>query len=231
MSRFSSTAFTSIGKKIFMAVSGLALSGFIIVHLTGNIALLYPDKDPFNKYANFLQGLGPLLYTAEIVLAAIFLIHFFYAVFITIGNWRARPGRYRVSCNAGHTSKKTIASTTMVYTGILIITFTVLHLLQFKYGAVIMYTTKDGIYIRDLYAVVHQFFGNIWNVVFYMIIMILLGFHLSHGFWSAFQSLGINGVWFTRFVYGFGYLFAVVMAAGFLLLPLYIFLNSGGIHL
>jgi succinate dehydrogenase / fumarate reductase cytochrome b subunit len=231
MSRFSSTAFTSIGKKLFMAVSGLALSGFIIVHLTGNIALLYPDKDPFNKYANFLQGLGPLLYTAEIVLAAIFLIHFFYAVFITIGNWRARPGHYRVSCNAGHTSKKTIASTTMVYTGILIITFTVLHLLQFKYGAVIMYTTKDGIYIRDLYAVVHQFFGNIWNVVFYMIIMILLGFHLSHGFWSAFQSLGINGVWFTRFVYGFGYLFAVVMAAGFLLLPLYIFLNSGGIHL
>ena len=101
MGRFSNTAFTSIGRKIFMAVSGLALSGFIVVHLTGNIALLYPDKDPFNKYANFLQGLGVLLYTAEFMLAAIFLIHFFYAVYNTIGNWRARPGRYKVSRNAG----------------------------------------------------------------------------------------------------------------------------------
>ncbi len=228
MSRFSNTAFTSIGKKIFMAVSGLTLSGFIVVHLSGNLALLSQDKDPFNKYANFLQSLGLLLYMAEFMLAAIFLIHFFYAVFITIGNWRARPSRYRVSHNAGHTSKKTIASTTMVYTGILIITFTILHLLQFKYGPIIMYTTKDGLYIRDLYTVVHQFFSDIWNVAFYMLIMILLGFHLSHGFWSAFQSLGINGIWFTRIVYGFGYLFAVVMAAGFLLLPLYIFVKSGG---
>jgi succinate dehydrogenase / fumarate reductase cytochrome b subunit len=229
MSRFSNTVFTSIGKKIFMAVSGLALSGFIVVHLSGNIALLYPDKDPFNKYANFLQSLGLLLYIAEFMLAAIFLIHFCYAVVITIGNWRARPGRYRISRNAGHTSKKTIASTTMVYTGMLIITFLVLHLLHFKYGPVIMYTTKDGMYIRDLYTVVYQFFGNIWNVGFYIVIMILLGFHLSHGFWSAFQSLGINGIWFTRLVYGFGYLFAVVMAAGFLWLPLYIFLMSGGV--
>jgi succinate dehydrogenase / fumarate reductase cytochrome b subunit len=200
MSRFSTTAFTSIGKKLFMAVTGLSLSGFIVVHLTGNIALLYPDKDPFNKYAHFLQGLGGLLYAAEILLAAVFLIHFFYALIITIDNWLARPSRYRVVRNAGHTSKKTIASTTMVYTGLLIITFTVLHLLHFKYG----------------------------EVLIYMAIMILLGFHLSHGFWSAFQSLGINGIWFTRFVYGFGYLFAVIMGAGFLFLPIYIFVTSGG---
>ena len=226
MSRFSVTVFTSIGKKIFMALTGLVLSGFIVVHLIGNIALLYPDKDPFNKYAYFLASLGVLLYIAEFILASVFLVHFFYAVVITIGNWWARPSRYRVNRNAGHTSKKTIASTTMVYTGILIITFTVLHLLHFKFGEIAMYTTKDGLYIRDLYTIVYQFFSDIWNVSFYMAIMILLGFHVSHGFWSAFQSLGIHGVWFTRFVHGFGYLFAVIMGTGFLFLPIYIFLTS-----
>jgi succinate dehydrogenase / fumarate reductase, cytochrome b subunit len=231
MNRFSATLLTSVGKKIFMAVTGLALSGFIVVHLTGNFALLNPDKDPFNKYAHFLLGLGPLLYTAEIILVTIFLIHFIYALVITINNWRAAtPGRYKVSRNAGHASKKSMASTTMVYTGILIMTFLVLHLLHFKYGEVLMYTTRDGVFIRDLYTLVYNFFGNVWNVTFYTVIMALLGFHLSHGFWSAFQSLGINGVVFTRLVYGFGYLFAVVMAVGFLFLPLYIFVTSGGLR-
>jgi succinate dehydrogenase / fumarate reductase cytochrome b subunit len=230
MSRFYNTTFTSIGKKIFMAITGLALSGFIVVHLSGNLALLRADKDPFNKYAYFLQSLGSLLYIAEFLLVVIFLIHFFYAVIITISNWLARPKRYRLVRNAGHTSKKTIASTTMIYTGLLVITFTVLHLLHFKYGEILMYTTKDGMVIRDLYTVVYRFFGDIWNVTFYMLIMILLGFHLSHGFWSAFQSLGINSLWFTRLVYGFGYIFAVVMATGFLFLPLYIFFKSGGLQ-
>jgi succinate dehydrogenase cytochrome b subunit len=229
MSRFSNTIFTSIGKKIFMALTGLALCGFIIIHLTGNLALLHADKDPFNKYAYFLQSLGVLLYIAEILLVAIFLVHFFYAVILTINNLLARPDRYRLIRNAGHTSKKNIASSTMVYTGLLIIIFTIIHLLNFKYGEVLMYTTKDGLYIRDLYTVVYRFFGDIWNVSFYMIIMILLGFHLSHGFWSAFQSLGINGVWFTRLIYLLGYIFAVIMAVGFLFLPLFIFIKSGGL--
>lgn len=91
-----------------------------------------------------------------------------------------------------------------------------------------MYTTADGRVIRDLYAVVYQFFGNPVNVVLYVLIMALLGFHLSHGFWSAFQSLGLYGKRFTPLVYGAGSLFAVVMAIGFIVLPLYIFVGTGG---
>lgn len=219
---------SSLGKKIFMGLSGLALSGFIVVHLIGNIALLYADKDPFNKYAHFLQSLGVLLYLAEFGLAAIFLVHFFYGIYVTIDNWRARPKGYARVTNAGHTSKKTWASVSMIYTGLIIIAFTVLHLLHFKYGEIIMYTTADGAYIRDLYVVVYQYFGNIWNVVFYIIVMCLIGVHTSHGVWSAFQSLGINGQRFTRFAQAFGYVFAVVMAFGFVLLPVIIFYMSGG---
>lgn len=227
--KFSNSIMTSLGKKFFMAISGLALSGFIVVHLIGNITLLSPDKDPFNKYAHFLSNFGWGLYLAELILAAIFLIHFVYAIIVQIGNWRARPKRYSQSTNAKYTSKKSFASVSMIYTGLLIIVFTILHLLHFKYGAMIMYTTNDGQYIRDLYTLVYQFFGNIWNVVFYVTVMIFLGFHVSHGVWSAFQSLGISGAQFTRFTQRLGYVFAFIMGFGFLILPVYIYFVTGGL--
>jgi succinate dehydrogenase / fumarate reductase cytochrome b subunit len=221
--------FTStLGKKIFMGLTGLALSGFIVIHLIGNLTLLLPDKDPFNMYAHFLMSLGALLYFAEFLLAGVFLVHFFYALFTTLGNWSARPNRYAVTKSAGHTSRKSWASVTMIWTGLVIIVFTVLHLLHFKFGEVIMYTTKDGMVIRDLYTVVYQYFANIWNVLFYIVVMVLLGYHTSHGVWSAFQSLGISGPRFTRFAQVFGYIFAVVMGFGFVLLPAVIFFISGG---
>ena len=226
--KFSKIIVTSLGKKIFMALSGLALSGFIVIHLAGNIALLYSDKDPFNKYAHFLESFGGLLYFAEALLAGIFLVHFVYAVYTQIGNWLARPSRYYSVKNARHTSQKSFASVTMIYSGIIIIVFTVLHLLHFKYGEIIRYTTGDGLYIRDLYTLVYQFFSNIWNVAFYIIVMILLGFHVSHGIWSAFQSLGLSGERFTYFIQKFGYVFAVLMGFGFLFLPIYIYFVSGG---
>ena len=91
-----------------------------------------------------------------------------------------------------------------------------------------MYTTADGKHIRDLYVVVHQFYGNSVNVILYVLVMALLGFHLSHGFWSAFQSLGLNGKHFTPFIYTLGSVFAVLMAIGFIFLPLYIFIITGG---
>ena len=227
--RFSLSTFSSLGKKYFMGFSGLLLCGFIVVHLIGNLTLLLPDKDPFNKYAHFLtQDLGNIIYVAEFMLASIFIIHFIYAIIVQINNWLARPQRYAVVTGAKHTSRKTFGSSTMIYTGIIIIIFLVWHLLHFKFGEIIMYTTADGRVIRDLYAVVYQFFGNPVNVVLYVLIMALLGFHLSHGFWSAFQSLGLYGKRFTPLVYGAGSLFAVVMAIGFIVLPLYIFVGTGG---
>jgi succinate dehydrogenase / fumarate reductase cytochrome b subunit len=223
------STYSSLGKKIFMGFSGLMLCGFIIVHLIGNLTLLLPDKDPFNKYANFLTTeLGNVIYIAEFLLASIFLIHFIYAILVTIDNWRARPQKYAVVRNAGHTSKKSFASKTMIYTGLIIIAFLVWHLLHFKFGKMIMYTTADGKDIRDLYIVVYQFYGNIVNVILYIGVMALLGFHLSHGFWSAFQSLGLSGKRFTPFVYGVASGFALLMAAGFIVLPVWIFILMGG---
>jgi succinate dehydrogenase / fumarate reductase cytochrome b subunit len=222
MIRFSTFAFSSLGKKIFMGVSGIMLCGFIVVHLIGNLTLLIPDRDPFNKYAYFLQGLGTAIYVAEIILAAIFLIHFIYAIIITINNWRARPKRYKVVTNAKHTSKKSLGSTTMIYTGVVVIVFLVWHLLHFKWGEMVMYTTADGQNIRDLFIIVYQFYANPINVGLYVLVMSFLGFHLSHGAWSGFQSLGLNGRRFTPFVQSIGILFAIVMAIAFIFIPLFI---------
>lgn len=228
MIRFSQFSWSSLGKKIYMAVFGLLLSSFLVVHLLGNFALLSPDKDHLNKYSHFLtHNLGTLVLILEIILGLLFVGHFVYGIIVQLGNWSARPTRYKMVRNAGGASKKTIASTTMIYTGLLILIFVVIHLLNFKYGEEIMYTTKDGQYIRDMYATVVTFFGDIWNVVFYEIIMILLGFHLSHGVWSAFQSLGINGPRFMKFIRGFGYLFAVVIAVGFFIIPIWVHITGG----
>ena len=109
--RFSMSTFSSLGKKIFMGFSGLMLCGFIVVHLIGNLTLLLPDKDPFNKYANFLTSeVGNVIYVAEFLLASIFIIHFIYGIVVTIDNWRARPQNYKVVKGAKHTSKKSLAS-------------------------------------------------------------------------------------------------------------------------
>jgi len=91
------STFSSLGKKIFMGLTGLLLCGFIVIHLIGNLTLLFPDKDPFNKYSHFLtQELGTAIYLAELMLAAVFLIHMIYAIIVTINNWRARPQGYAV---------------------------------------------------------------------------------------------------------------------------------------
>ena len=230
MMRFSMSVFSSVGKKIFMGLTGLSLCGFIVIHLIGNLTLLIPDPDPFNKYSHFLtEELGSVIYVAEAILAAVFLIHFIYALIVTFDNWKARPRGYKVTKNAGHTSKKSIASTTMIYTGVVVIVFLVWHLLHFKYGEIMITTTADGKVVRDLYTLVYQFYGNIINVGLYVLVMIMLGFHLSHGFWSAFQSLGLNGKRFTPVIYGVGSLFAVLMAIGFIFLPVWIFVITGGV--
>ena len=229
--KISMTLFSSLGKKIFMGVSGLMLSGFIVVHLIGNLTLLNPDRDPFNNYAHFLtQQTGSIIYVAEFMLAAVFIIHFIYAIVIQIGNWRSRPSRYKKVTDQKGASRKSIGSVSMIYTGVIVLIFLVLHLFHFKYGEVIMYTPQGSEHeIRDLYAIVYNYFSNFWNVTYYILVMILLGFHLSHGFWSAFQSLGLYGKRFTSLAYGFGSAFAVFMALGFVFLPVWIFMIEGGI--
>lgn len=219
---------SSLGKKIYMGVLGLFWSTFLGIHLLGNLTLLSPDKDPFNKYAHFLtHGLGNVIYILEFILGATFVIHFIYGIIVQWQNWMARPIGYKKVTNAKGASRKSIGSTTMIYTGIIVIAFLILHLRDLKFGEIIMYTTASGAHIRDLHTLTIQFFSNIWNVSLYVAVMILIGFHLSHGIWSAFQSIGINAPRFIRFMQLFGYAFAVIIAGGFIYIPVFIYLTGG----
>ena len=219
---------SSVLKKIIIAVTGLSLFLFLIIHLLGNITLFTgnpPGRD-FNQYAHFLESFGILFTIAELGLLAFFMLHLSTALYSNFINTSARNSRYAVSSFAGGKSKKTYGSQTMVLTGVILMAFLIWHVLQFRLG--IYYDTtyldfNDGQPIRDLYRNVTEEFTNIWVVAGYSVAMTMLSLHLGHGFWSSFQSLGIYGKNFTRITYSISYLLGTIISVGFLLIPIYIY--------
>lgn len=219
-----SSIWSTIGRKIVLSLTGLALFLFLVTHLLGNFTLFIKDTSIFNIYADKLASLGPLLYLAEIMLVGAFLIHMFFAIAIVIENKRARGKGYYKTANAGKPSRKTIASATMIYSGIIIAIFLVVHIATFKYGAYYK-TTIDGKEVRDLYKLVSELFHNTWYMAGYVVAMIVLGFHLRHAFGSAFQSLGLDHDRYTPTIYNVALLSALVLSIGFLSIPLWIYFH------
>lgn len=221
----SSLLWNSVGKKVIMGLTGLLMVLFLIEHLTGNLLLLNPDPAPFNKYSHFLISFGWFLVVAELLLLAIFVGHVVAALSVTLRNRRARNQKYVMLRSAGPPSKKNVASTTMIYSGILIFVFLVIHLKTFKYGP--YYTTEiDGVVMRDLYRLVVETFSKPGYVIWYVAAMVFLGLHLRHGFWSAFQSLGMHHPRYTPIIYSVGILIAVVLALGFIGIPVWIYVRE-----
>lgn len=207
---------SSIGKKQLMALSGLALCGFLVTHLAGNFLLLV-GRDAFNLYAHTLVS-NPLIYVAEAILLSIFLVHFFIAMKLTWENKSARPEKYYVKRKVGGGSN--FASSTMPYTGVIILVFIVLHLLNFKYGTNYTYYL-EGEEIRDIFRTVIEYFENPLYVAWYVFAMIAMGVHLSHGFQSTFQSLGICGPKYTPTIKKIGCIFSAVVSLGFSFLAIW----------
>ena len=146
------------------------------------------------------------------------------AIRLVIENKKARPVPYYVKQPTGRGA--TIASSTMPYTGVVILVFLVLHLLHFKYGTYFE-TTVDGVAMRDLFKTVIEYFKNPLNVVWYVIAMGALSLHVSHGFWSAFQSVGFNHPKYTPCLGTLSKVFAVVIFLGYTTLPIFCFLQGG----
>lgn len=221
---------SSVVRKFINAITGLGLSVFIVIHLLGNITLLTGNAEAFNSYAHFLMSTGVLIYLFEIGMVGFFLFHIITALSVWWDKQTARPQAYAKTAAAGYPSKKTISSQTMIYTGVILLIFTVLHLITFKYGPGIedgYVMVIDGVAIRDLYRLTLEVFSRPGYVIWYVAAMGLLGFHLRHGFWSAFQSLGVNHPRYTPVIYGIALLFALVMAIGFMVLPIIIYFRGG----
>jgi succinate dehydrogenase / fumarate reductase cytochrome b subunit len=213
---------SSVGTKILIALTGLALVGFLIMHLAGNLLVLV-GAETFNHYSHALIS-NPLLVPAELGLLALFVIHVYKTAKMWIANRRARPTAYQQKKWAGHTSRKSVASTTMIVTGTITFLFLILHLKTFKYGAHYQVTDTE---MRDLYRLVIEVFSKPAYVIFYVICMILIGFHLRHGISSAFQSLGVEHPAYTKRLLTGGLILAIVIGGGFAIIPVMVFVMQG----
>ena len=209
---------TSVGTKILIGLTGLTLVGFLIFHLAGNL-LLFFGPIQYNVHAHELIS-NPLIVPAELGLVAIFLLHIYKALVNFGRNAVARPHGYQMKKWAGGASRKSVGSTTMIVSGTLTLAFVVLHLETFKYGP--HYVTPDGDE-RDLYRLLIEVFHRPGYVVFYVVCLTILGLHLRHGISSAFQSLGLIPVAWTRAFLRAGLGVALLITAGFVVIPIWIY--------
>lgn len=200
---------SSIGKKLMMAVTGLSFCGFLVVHLGGNLSI-YGGPDTFNSYAEHLHALGPLVTLAELGLLTLALIHIITGLVLFLQNLKARPQRYKVNKSGGG---RTIGSRTMPYTGILMLGFIIFHLTNFHF--------VDKTH-TTIWAIVSQAFQQPAYILIYVTFVLVTAVHVSHGFWSAFQTLGANHPKYMPIIRGGSLLFAVVVGAGFGFLPIFL---------
>lgn len=212
---------SSVGRKLLMSLAGLFLVTFLLVHLGVNLLLLLESNEPFNRAAHFM-GTNPVIKVFEIVLFGGFLLHIIVSIVLTIQNMKARPVRYAKTNN----SQTSFFSKYMMHTAIIVFVFLVIHLINFyikaKFGDIdqVMY---DGKHYHDLASLVIAGFKMPGLDIFYIICMILLGFHLHHGFQSAFQTLGANHKVYTPLIKKIGVAYSILIAVGFSIIPIFVY--------
>lgn len=200
---------SSIGKKLLMAVTGFCFCGFLVVHLIGNLTV-YGGSGMFNAYVEHLHSLGVLINLAELGLLALALVHVTTGTILFYQNWRSRPVRYTVRKNSGG---RTIGSGTMPYTGFFILVFLVIHLIGFRLEV------NSG---RSVYEIMTGAFTSPVTVAIYVLAVLVVAVHISHGFWSLFQTVGFNHAKYMPLIMKGGLAFAIIVAAGFGLIPVYL---------
>jgi succinate dehydrogenase / fumarate reductase cytochrome b subunit len=210
-----------------MALTGLFLILFLVVHLAGNLQLLLPDDGKaFNIYAHTMSNTG-IIKIVSILNFGFILLHILYSLLLTTYNKNARPVNYAMSKPA---KSSTWSSRNMGILGTIILIFLLVHLKGFwyenKFGETPMVTYAGVGEINDLYTVVDAAYSLWWYTAFYVISMVFLAFHLSHGFASAFQTLGLNHVKYTPVIKIVGGAFAIIVPLLFAAIPVVMFLKN-----
>ncbi|HCY74844.1 MAG: succinate dehydrogenase cytochrome b subunit [Ignavibacterium sp.] len=214
---------SSIGKKFMMAVTGSFLIIFLVVHLIGNITLFF-GASAFNAYVLTLDVIKPLIRVIELVLLTAFILHIFNGLKLWIENKRARGVTYKIN---GSPENSDVFSRTMFLTGSIVFIFLVLHLATF-FWRFNVHDPEGLANTHQYFDIVTGFFQIWWYVILYIVAVLLLGFHLNHGFQSAFQTFGWNHKKYFPLVQKIGTLYAIIMALGFASMPIYFFFFYGG---
>lgn len=206
-------SFSSLARKFWMALTGLFLITFLVMHLSINLLTLFPDPVVFNEASHFM-GTNWLIQSMQYVLALGFILHIGTGIRLTYLNRKARPQNYAKN-RAGENSS--LESRSMIYTGMLVLVFLLIHLYNYYYKI-------KFIGVDDDYKLVTELFNDGLYTSIYVVSFILLGLHLNHGFQSAFQSMGANHRKYTPWIKKFGSFYSVVVATGFSLIAIYHFI-------
>ncbi len=201
---------SSIGKKIVMAATGIVLSLFVLGHMVGN-TLVFKGPEAMNHYAAFLQGLGTTLWIIRLVLLVCVLLHAWAYLSTTAESWSARPVGYRKTAYQA----SDWASRTMRWTGPILAVFIVFHILHLTTG-----TLHPAFKHLDAYGNVVRGLSVVPVGLFYVVAMACLGFHTWHGTWSMLQTLGLSHPRFDPVRKKIAIVFTLVVAGGFVLVPL-----------
>ena len=209
---------TSVGKKMVMAVTGLLLIMFLVIHFIGNYTI-WGGREVFTAYVSALESLGWFTHVIEVLLALVFLIHIYYGLSLAVSNDAKRPIGYKK-----YESNKLIKFSARYtwQTGLLILLFLVIHLITF------WYEFKFGTPHRELYDIVVAWFHNPLYALIYVLFLITLGVHIHHGFESAFQTFGWNHPKYTPWIEKFGTFLAWFFGLGFSLIPIILYFTSIG---
>jgi len=217
--------FSSITKKIWMALLGLFLMVFLVVHLGINLCLLRNDGGQWFREAAHFMGANYIVKVFEVILFAGFIFHIILGGILQVKNWMSRPVQYKIS----NRSTTPFLSKYMIYTGGIILIFLIIHMMNFyfiKLGWVQSQIPFLANGEPDFYETVRWLFIQPFYSILYIILMVVLAFHLNHAFDAAFQSLGLENKTYTPFIKRFGTIYSIVIPLGFIIIPLYFLIFS-----
>jgi succinate dehydrogenase / fumarate reductase cytochrome b subunit len=214
---------SSVGTKIVIGLSGLLLIIYLLIHVGGNLLVFFGPR-VFNTYAYNMEVRNPTLPLIEIALLILFLIHIFKTVRMYLANAAARPVSYVKKERAGYTSRKSFASSTMIFGGLWIVVFLIIHVKAFRFSPEIEWPGGG----RNLYQQEMAVFANPLMVAFYIVSMLVVGSHLWHGTSSAFQSIGMTHPRWTPRLIVAGKVLAVLVAGAFIVIAVWAYTQNGG---
>jgi succinate dehydrogenase / fumarate reductase, cytochrome b subunit len=214
---------TSVGGKVVIALTGLGLTGFVIMHMLGNLQI-FMGQDKINTYAKFLKDLGPLLWVARIGLLVLLVLHLVLSIRLTLRARQARPIPYVHE----DTIQASMASRTMIWTGLVIFAFLVFHLSHYTFGWIGTAQVVSGADVKpigyldlhdpagrhDVYSMTILGFMNPVVSILYIVAQLLLLMHLSHGVGSLFQTLGVNSPRWQTTIRGLSWAVALIVGLG-----------------
>jgi succinate dehydrogenase / fumarate reductase cytochrome b subunit len=214
---------TSIGKKVLVAITGLIMYGFVVGHMIGNFKTFAGVNEAtgdhkLDEYAKFLRDFGgellgheTALWLFRIVLLGAVITHIILVIQLKIRSKKARPVGYAVVKN----SCASIASRTMFWGGLILASFIVFHILHLTIGSFSYFNFVEG----EVYANVYYAFQSAPVLVFYTLAILALSFHISHGFWSVFQTLGVDRPQTNQLIRFLSSASALILLFGFLSVP------------